>query len=229
MAATEKTQQPRMLTLGELGMLVKLYRELRQWSQEQLGEISGLSTRTIQRVEGGKPSDLDTRRALARAFEFEDIDAFSKPYVIPTEEELKAAKEKFDKENITLPALPISTGKELANLVESASMDLSTPAFDLSREADERFAELIDYFRDYRDCADMYSQRDKFAIYDDLQEHIDALKALGVSLCYATRKVAVKGSPDAEPWATMVLYVIAFPLGKEPTEFATPRSMRIGL
>lgn len=228
MSATEKTQ-PRLLTPEELGLVVKIHRELRQWSQEQLGELSGLSTRTIQRVEGGKPSDLDTRRALARAFDLEDIDAFNKPYVIPTEDELKAAKEEFDKENITLPVLPLSTGKELAGLVELASMDLSTPAFELSREADERFAELIDYFRDYRDCADCYSQRDKFAIYDELQEHIDALKALEVSLRYATRKMVVKGDvPEAKPVPVKVLYVIAFPLGKEPTEIATPRSMPVG-
>lgn len=229
MSATDKAQQPRLLTPEELSMVVKLHRELRHWSQEQLGELSGLSTRTIQRVEGGKPSDLDTRRALARAFEIEDIDAFNKPYVIPTADELKVAKEKFDKENISLPALPLNTGKELAGLVELASMDMSTPAFELSREADECFAELIDYFRDYRDCADMYSQRDKFAVYDDLQKHIDALKILGVSLRYATRKMAVKGdAPDAKPLPVTALYVIAFPLGKEPTEFATPRSMPIG-
>ncbi|MBK1679622.1 transcriptional regulator [Rhodocyclus tenuis] len=228
MSATEKTN-PRLLTPEELGFVVKLYRELRQWSQEQLGEISGLSTRTIQRVEDGQASNLDTRRALARAFEIEDVDAFNKPYAIPTEEELKAAKERFEKENITLPALPLTTGKELAGLVELASMDLSTPAFDLSREADERFAELIDYFRDYRDCADCYAQRDKFAIYDELQEHIDALKALGVSLRYATRKMVVKGAlPEAKPLPVTVLYVIAFELGKEPTEFATPRSMPVG-
>lgn len=79
-SATEKTQ-PRLLTQEELGLAVKIQRELRQWSQEQLGEFSGLSTRTIQRVEGGKPSDLDTRRALARAFDLEEIDAFNKPYV----------------------------------------------------------------------------------------------------------------------------------------------------
>lgn len=228
MSATEKTQ-PRLLTPEELGLVVKIHRELRQWSQEQLGELSGLSTRTIQRVEGGKPSDLDTRRALARAFDLEDIDAFNKPYVIPSEDELKAAKEEFDRENITLPILPLSTGKELASLVELASMDLSTPAFELSREADERFAELIDHFRDYRDCADCYSQRDKFAIYDEFQEHIDALKVLEVSLRYAIRKMIVKGAmPEAKPVPVKVLYVIAFPLGKEPTEIATPRSMPLG-
>lgn len=40
----------------------------------------------------GEPANLDTRRALARAFEFEDIDALSKPFTIPTEDELKAAR-----------------------------------------------------------------------------------------------------------------------------------------
>ena len=128
-----------------------------------------------------------------------------------------------------MPVLPLSTGKELAGLVELASMDLSTSAFELSREADERFAGLIDYFRDYRDCADLYSQQDKFAIYDELQEHIDALKALEVSLRYATRKMVVKGdTPEAKPVPLKMLYVIAFPLGKESTEIATPRSMPVG-
>ena len=191
-----------------------------------VGEIAGVSARTIQRVEDGQASSLDTRRALARAFELEDIDAFNKPYTIPTEDDLKAEKEKFDKENITIPAYPLITGKELAGLVERTSMDLSMSAFDLNREADERFAELIDYFRDYRDCADCYAQRDKFAIYDELQERIDCLKALQVSLRYATREMVVKGDQDsAKPLPVTVLYVIAFPLGKEPDEFATPRNM----
>ena len=226
---TTNAQQPRLLTPNELAMLMKLFREMRQWSQEQLGEISGLSARTIQRVEDGQASSLDTRRALARAFEIEDIDAFNKPYAFPTEDEMKATKEEFDKENITLSALPLTTGKELAAMVEMATMDLSVPAFELSREADERFAELIDYYRDYRDCAECYAQRDKFAIYDALQEYIEALKELHVSLRYATRKMVVKGSPpDTNPVPVTVLYVIAFPLGKEPDEFATPRSLPVG-
>lgn len=223
---TTDTKQPRLITPEELAMIVMLLRGVRQWSQEQLGEISGLSVKTVQRVEDGKKTNLDTRRALARAFELEDIDAFNNPYTIPTEDDLKAEKEKFDKENITIPAYPLITGKELAGLVERTSMDLSMSAFDLNREADERFAELIDYFRDYRDCADCYAQRDKFAIYDELQERIDCLKTLQVSLRYATRKMIVKrDQDDAKPLPVTVLYVIAFPLGKEPDEFATPRNM----
>ena len=60
---------------------------------------------------------------------------------------------------------------------------------------------------------------------------IDALKALGVSLRYATRKVQVKwgSDPDSKPMAATVLYVVGFPLGKEPEQFATPKSAGIRL
>jgi len=231
MNATESAQQTRLLTPAELAACIKLFREMRQWSQEQLAAISGLNVRTIQRVEQGLSASLDTRRALANAFEFEDIDALNKPFTIPTAEEFKAAKEKFDREHVTLTAIPLTTGKQLARLAESCTMDLSEPAFELTREADEAFAMLVDYFREYRDCADVYNETQKFDVYDEMQSHIDALQALGVSLRYATRKVQVKwgSDPDSKPMAATVLYVVGFPLGKEPEQFATPKSAGIRL
>jgi hypothetical protein len=33
---------------------------------------------------------------------------------------------------------------------------------------------------------------------------------------------------DAKPFDTSVLYVVAFPVGKEPGEFATARSIGVG-
>lgn len=90
-------------------------------------------------------------------------------------------------------------------------------------EAEERFAELIDYFRDYRDCSDLYSERDKLGMNAELQQKIDDLRDLGVSLCYATRKVTINMS-EGKPYPAIILYIVAFPLGKEPEEFATPRS-----
>lgn len=226
MNASENAQQPRLLTPAELAACIKLFREARQWSQEQLADISGLSVRTIQRVECGLSANLDTRRALAGAFEAEDIDAFNKPFAIPSEEEYKAAKEKFDREHVTLTALPLNTGKQLAKLVEICSMDMSEPGFEMPREADEAFAVLVDYFRDYRDCAPDYAEAQKFEIYDELQALIDTLKTLGVSLRYSERKMQVKWGLEAEGKATLVkvLYVVAFPLGKEPEQFATPKS-----
>lgn len=188
MPATEQSQ-PRLLTASELAAVVKFFREMRQWSQEQLAELSGLSVRTIQRLERGEASGFDSRRAIARAFEFEDIDALNKPFSIPTQEELQTAKEKFEREHVTLKALPLESGRQLARLAEVHSMDLSTPGFELPREADEEFAAMIDFMREYRDCSDCYSETQKFEIYDALQQHIDTLMAAGVSLRYAERKV----------------------------------------
>lgn len=114
-------QKPRNLTPHELAGIVRVFRDARGWSQEQLAEISRLSARTVQRVEEGAPSSADTRRALAAAFGFEDIDAFNKPYVIPTAEEVAAAKVRFDKEHVTLKAERVESGKQLATLAAGAS------------------------------------------------------------------------------------------------------------
>lgn len=231
MSTTKNTQEARLMTPDELAVCIKLLRDIRKWSQEQLAAISGLTVRTIQRVERGEASSLDTRRALARAFDSEDIDAFNKPYTIPSMEQIQADKEKFDREHITLKATPLSTGRQLAKLSESCTMDLSEPAFEMSREAEEEFAKLVDYFRDYRDLADTFSETQKLDVYDDLQRHIDTLKALGVSLCSATRTMQVRWGPDADvkPMPTDVLYVVCFPFGKEPEQFATPRTGQIRL
>lgn len=41
----------------------------RAWSQEQLAELSGLSVRTVQRIEKGDQPSLETMSALAAVFE----------------------------------------------------------------------------------------------------------------------------------------------------------------
>lgn len=57
-------------------MIVRKLRLKRGWSQEQLAELMGVSTRTIQRIERGqtKPS-LETQKSLAAVFEV-DIATF---------------------------------------------------------------------------------------------------------------------------------------------------------
>ncbi|WP_370559629.1 helix-turn-helix domain-containing protein [Edwardsiella tarda] len=41
----------------------------RAWSQEQLADMSGLSTRTVQRIENGEQPSLETLSALAAVFD----------------------------------------------------------------------------------------------------------------------------------------------------------------
>jgi len=50
-------------------MSVKKLRVNKGWSQEHLALISGLSLRTIQRVEAGNTASIETLKALASVFE----------------------------------------------------------------------------------------------------------------------------------------------------------------
>jgi transcriptional regulator with XRE-family HTH domain len=84
---TEDAVRP--LSPMEIGIFVRARREANGWSQETLAELSGLSVRTIQRMEDGQPSSVDTRRAVARGFEFPDIDFFIKPMPVPDEVQIR--------------------------------------------------------------------------------------------------------------------------------------------
>ena len=50
-------------------MLVQKLRLQHGWSQQQLAESSGLSVRTVQRIEAGYPASTETLKSLAAVFE----------------------------------------------------------------------------------------------------------------------------------------------------------------
>jgi transcriptional regulator with XRE-family HTH domain len=52
-------------------MLIQKLRLKRGWSQQQLAEASGLSVRTIQRIETGHPASVETLKSLAAVFEID--------------------------------------------------------------------------------------------------------------------------------------------------------------
>ncbi len=58
-------------------MEIRNFRMVRGWSQEQLAEFSGLSVRTIQRVERGQPCGMESLKSLAAVFEV-DINELKK-------------------------------------------------------------------------------------------------------------------------------------------------------
>jgi transcriptional regulator with XRE-family HTH domain len=53
---------------------IKRWREERQWSQEHLAELAGITARTIQRIESGEKASQDSVMALAAAF---NVDAMA--------------------------------------------------------------------------------------------------------------------------------------------------------
>jgi DNA-binding XRE family transcriptional regulator len=73
-ATVAAVSQLHHLTSQEFATALKFLRQSRKWSQEQLAEISGLSTRTIQRAEQGVSSGLAMRAAVIHAFSLENFD-----------------------------------------------------------------------------------------------------------------------------------------------------------
>jgi transcriptional regulator with XRE-family HTH domain len=72
---------------------IRLEREKRAWTQEHLAEESGLSVRTVQRVESGADPSKETLRALANVFDMPDLPYLNtgmrKDYPAPWSVELK--------------------------------------------------------------------------------------------------------------------------------------------
>ena len=226
---TASPAEPRYLTHEELAGVVKVFREMRQWSQEQLAEIARVSTRTVQRVEEGQPSSVDTRRALAAAFGFEDIDALNKPYAIPTKEQQEAEKARFEKERVTLKAEKLGTGKQLGKLVELGAGLQIVDAVEMSPKAEEVFAQLTDYCTEYADCDELYSATDKLGVYAELDELLSALDAEGVTLVGASREVMLKVQGGESPWKETVIYIVAFAKGQEAETLAVAREVNFKL
>jgi len=225
----ETTTKARMLTNEELGAVITFSRKIRQWSQETLAELSGLTTRTIQRIENGDGGSAVSRRALAKAFGSEDIDIFNKPFTIPTPEEAERQKAAFEQEHVTIAPVPLTTGKQVVQLAETTQAHSFTTMGDHPAEVDMALAELEDLFIEYRDVHDCYSATGKVEMYAEFQEKIDALAANDVELCHATRRVSVKGNDSNQnPLPITILYLLACRKGEMPETLAVDRKVSFG-
>lgn len=224
------TIETRVLSKGELGQVVRYLREIRQWSQETLAELARTTPRTIQRVEAGSGASLHTMRALASAFEFQDSDVFTKPMAIPTDDQLQAAKEKFEKEYLLTKALKPGSGRCLAKLAAESIGNYIELAFEPNRNQAETFAELADYLREYGDCAELYSSTSHLDVFDELQALIARLSEQGVTLRYASRQLVSKDESDPEHQSRpvgYVFYLMGYKEGEAPEEIALPKRMSL--
>ncbi len=126
---------------------VKFLRSHHKMTQENLADSSGLSTRTIEKIESGKHRpDEQTLRSLARAFKI-DIEFFSKP--TPEQEARQNAEmERSLRKILLVPTTPIKSARDFIN----AYTDRHAYRFDVSAVTDdvalEKAAEIIDWIKD---------------------------------------------------------------------------------
>ena len=224
----DQMETKQVMSGAELAIIIRILREMRQWSQDTLSALSRVSVRTIQRVESGEPSNADTRRALAMAFQLNDIDVFNKPISLPDQEQIKAEVEKLKRENLALEAINVTSGAELIRLYATAQLDGAFPAVDLEGDVAEAFAGLVDYLREYRECSDVMSETDKLHASREVQIYLDKLSQAGFSVIYARRdtKLVSESWVDKTPWQVTIAYLTAFPKGTSPKQILVPRKVR---
>ncbi|NNM56232.1 helix-turn-helix domain-containing protein [Acidocella sp.] len=223
---------PRHLTPEEIGWMVKAFRTAHGWTQETLAELSGLQTRTIQRVEQGQPSSTDTRRAIGRALKFDDLDFFNTLKGPPTGEEMQKQREAFDREHLLLDARVVD-GRQLLALMQDGpgfGAICAMSVADLPRSAQEAFAGIVDFVRDCMDIFDVAPQSELLGYGDTLDGSIAELKAAGFCLCAAFRDTKLTNDSWAEkmPLPCRITYLLAASKDKPPAKVAVARKVSGG-
>lgn len=229
----EPTNPPRLISPQELALLCKMQREFRGWTQETLAELTGLQVRTVQRVENAEPSSMDTRRALARAFDASDVDLFNKVDIFPTIEEIeakvKAEKATFERDYIKLALVP-ATGLLLMRELNGCGgfgAEVVDDGLMKSREARDAWGAFVDNARDWGDIADEVREADRMEAVDQIDEQIQNLERLGISLYVGTRKLVYGRGENAFP--LRLVHVVGAPRGKAIIEIAVPRKVQMGI
>lgn len=226
------TNAPRLLSPEEIGWIVRTFRTMQGWTQETLAELSGLQTRTIQRVERGEPSSTDTRSAIGRAFKFDDIDFFNTRKGVLSDEEIRKQTEAFDRTHLLLDAQQVS-GRQLLALMQAGTDFRAICAMnmvELPRPAQDAFAVIIDFVRDCMDIFDVASQAEILGYGDTLEESVAELKAAGFCLCAAFRDTMLTNDSwvDKAPLPYRITYLLAGPKDHPPTKVSVTRKVSGG-
>ena len=208
-----------------------IYFPQKQWTQATLAELSGLTDRTVQRVEKGESAGRDTRCAIARGFGFDDIEVFNKPFPVLNEEKYKKYLEQLESSTVVVDIAHASTARVARTMIEGAESSASDYIGDPPREAREPFAALVDNLRDYNDVRDCYGESQRLEFDDSLQELIDQVNAHGCVVGVGKRHAMVRFAndpPDTRPMSWTNIFFILAPKDQLPTKIRVPKEASLG-
>lgn len=224
-----KYLERRLPTPADLADFVKWLRDMNKWSQETLAEFARIDVRTVQRVENGEPSSLDTRRGLARAFQFEDLDVFNKPCCALNFEKIKADLAELEKTPVVYPITPIKDARSLRTIWEGAELSSAEEIGELSTGARQAFARIVDYLRDYNDVRDAYSQTQVIEVDGDIDALLKTVVDEGAVVGAGLRHLRVRfrsDAPNCEPMDLTIILVVLAPKHALPSTIRAPKAVK---
>jgi transcriptional regulator with XRE-family HTH domain len=161
---------------------VKFLRKLHRLTQENLADMAGLTTRTIEKVESGRHRpEEQTLRSLARAFKME-VSYFVKP--TPEQEaRQRAAIARALRKTVMVPTDPIRRAADFLAAFDQRHafrFDMSAVEDD---EALELAASLVDCVKDLNDVWDECGMSDRLQYARSFADQCAQLEELGF-LCH---------------------------------------------
>jgi transcriptional regulator with XRE-family HTH domain len=169
-----------------VGEIIKKLRRKNAWSQEHFASISGIATRTLQRIENGEKANTETLRAIAAVLKIDVTDLL--PLNEPMDAEVFAKAEaqnreqaaRLEKELNTLPR--VHDGKELLDVVSSFHVlktDYPTPK---SLEEGAVMAALLENVRDYGDLHGETSPMQEMEMVIEVERQLEELAQYGLKV-----------------------------------------------
>jgi transcriptional regulator with XRE-family HTH domain len=171
---------------------IKRLRVERAWPQEQLSAISGVSTRTIQRIENGEAASFDTLKAIATAFGLDVM-------------ELAKKKESGSKPQDVSFLVRITSGTELFKIIFGAH----GYQFDNDRLENETEVELVSNFlqdlHDWGELGDDVEPGQRVRIAHEFNDRIAEIEAAGLWIfgLQVPRQYRTAGGPVSLSIATI--------------------------
>jgi len=221
----------RILTAEELGRVVRKFREAKQWTQATLAELSGLTERTVQRVEKGDSASHDTRCAIARGFGFDNLNIFNDPIPMLNEEKYGAYLAALDSSTVIVDIERVVKGRGVRSTIEGAHSSASDLIGEPKPEAREAFAELVDNLRDYNDIHDCFNEIQRLELDKMLDELIAQVESYGCAIGVGRRQAMISFSNDPPGTRPMHWTNVFFLLANSeelPTKIRVPKSPEIG-
>lgn len=217
-----------------LGFWIKLLRNASNLSQDALAVASGLTVRTVQRVEAGGRANLQTRRSLARGLGYEDPGIFEDPEFIEAVNNILAeqaaiagrAQEALHPDHIKLAVTATRSGADLATLIGGADATVFKCDENTGEETGREAAALFD---DLRDWGDIWSSL-TFTQRLDAQRSFDialaTLTELGLRGYQGRRDAHLKGAVGAKGIPFSIAYLVLVPAEIVLEHLLVPKDMR---
>lgn len=216
-----------------LGFWTRTLRLASNWSQDALAEASGLTARTVQRVESGERVSLTTRRCLARGLGYDDPDTFDNPTFVGTIVQLiesLTAKQVQEEEachpnHRKLAVERVADGAKLGGLIDQSEASVFHCDEQADPEAQQEAAAFFDLLRDYGDIWSELTHSDRLEAQRSFNTALADLASLGLRAYQASRDTKIFGAhwENEKPVPLTIGYVTLVPAELELKHILVPK------